>query len=319
MYEVCNIYITTLTQCITYCILWALLIFASYRKVFVVRQPLLLTILILSGLISATAWCYQKEQVFSIPEPRSYAREVERAPDPKDPCLPDLRTRVPERTFKANMIALRIRDPKKFEEDRKDTLENSPLYQSWMDEVNEAMKGKNISPKLATLSNDELYRRFFDGSPVDLAKKIAKRQMVMNVQRNWSFLKESIFNDIGADTWCPPPPAKKKGLAEGPMDDPDRPFGVRVTADRLNELLLYSTRYSRVARSYVFTFDFGGPNFVEVDSRTLRNGRTGVDISSSHDDNHLEDGAENIRTDSGSGGNGGSGGSTAPAQEAPKF
>lgn len=45
------------------------------------------------------------------------------------------------------------------------------------------------------------YKEFFENTRIEMGKKIAKKQMMLLVKRNWPRLKESIFNEYGIETW----------------------------------------------------------------------------------------------------------------------
>ena len=194
---------------------------------------------------------------------------------------------------KNNLISMKLKDPKKFEEVRQDRLDNSPLYQSWVDEVDEALSERQL-PKTVVLKKNQSYvEKFFDGTRIDLAKRIAKKQMFEALQRNWPWLKDTVFNEFGATQWRTP--SKLKREPEAPIAD-ENPSGADLSVEKLNEGFHCSPRHSN-SGVYDFDFDFGGRNFVEVDRHSLKHGRVALDINSEHDDNRLAPGADKIQAD----------------------
>lgn len=225
-------------------------------------------------------------------DPRLSAREaVKSSPNVKSPDLGPSRL---EQVTKNNLIGMKLTDPKKFEDLREASLDNSPLYQSWVDEVNEALSERPLPKKVVLKKNETYLEKFFDGSRIDLAKRIAKKQMFEALQRNWPWLKDTIFNEFGANQWRHPA-VKPKREAEAPISD-EGPSGADLAVEKLNEGFHYSPRHSD-GSSFDFDFDFGGRNFVEIDRHSLKHGRVALDIDSDHDANRLEPGADKIQAD----------------------
>jgi len=236
----------------------------------VYRQSLKVSFIIFSAFfLSSHVFAKQKEQPFSLGDPLKAAIEAEK--------IVGLKTSNLEINQKGELIRKRINEPKKFFEVKEDALENPPLYQSWADETEEALKNiRNLPHKIEMRNNEEIYRRFFKGTPIDTAKKIAKGRMLIALHDNWQrWLKDSSFNDTGTDDWN---------------------NARSVYIDKLKNLFHYSPRHSR-GDKYVFIFDSENPCFVEISKATLRTGRVGLDINSLHDSNHLEEGADKIQAD----------------------
>lgn len=185
--------------------------------------------------------------------------------------LPDSTYALPlsglERATKSGLIKIRLLNPTKFFELKKQEEENSELYQSYIFEVDEALWGKsakNYNPKIS------FYDQFLKNSKLDLAKKVAKFEMLKMIQKNWPALKETIFNEYGAETW-------KQARA--------------LTLRKLDEIFFYSPRHPNAKTHYLFLF---GDSFIQLDKATLKKVRVVLDINSRLDANRLPPDAANI-------------------------
>lgn len=233
------------------------------------QYPLFLLILSFSG----SALALQKQQSFSISNPKSAARAVD-----LDTLL---RMTHLERITKNTLIDLKIKNPKKFAELRQKTLENSSLYQSYIDEVEEAFLERNFFSKHIPHFGRDLYEKYMMGTPIDMARKNAKKQMFLFIKKNWPVLKDTIFNEYDVDNWK---------------------IASQITADKLNESFVYSPRGPH-SDSFFFAADSWG--FVEILKKTLSNGRVVLDVDSRLDNNSPPPEASTVTSEpsSGSGGN----------------
>ena len=118
--------------------------------------------------------------------------------------------------------------------------------------------------------------------------------MFLALQRNWPWLKDTVFNEFGSSQWRHSG-GGFKAEPEAPVAS-EGPSGADLTVEKLNENFHYSPKHSN-SGVFDFDFDFGGRNFVEIDRHTLKHGRTALDINSNHDVNRLEPGAEKIQAD----------------------
>lgn len=208
---------------------------------------------------SITASGYQKAERFS--QKTSGAVSLN-ATDAKDLAPSRL-----ELSLKKGLISKYLKDTKNFALEM-DDYQNSPLYQSFIDEVHECM---GISG--STLPNDPSKRTaWLEKCPVSIAREVAKKQFLLSIKRNWKDIKNTIFNDFGDDNW-----------------ERARVFIIR----KLQESLLFAPK-SPNKGGYVFVLNNAG--FAQVDRKTLRNGYVVLQIGDL-DENRLEPGAENIRSD----------------------
>ena len=262
--------------------------------------------------VGLQAQAFQKEIPFTVGDPRKAVRDAVKSNDESN--VNDLGPSRLELVTKNNLIEMKVKDPKKFEEVRHGRLENSPLYQSWVDEVNEALSERPPSKTVVLRKNESYFQRFFEGTKIDVAKKIAKKQLFLGLQRSWPWLKETIFNEFGSTEWRHSKPLKPSAEAAISVDIPS---GAEFTVNKLNEMFHFSPKES-TSKNFEFDFDFAGRNFAEIDRMTLKKGRVGLDVNSEHDVNRLEPGAEKIKSedDGSSGGSGNGGGAPDPSANA---
>ncbi len=219
----------------------------------------LVLILILAAI---PAWAFQSNPVtFRISNPLRTVEEIDRS---RDLSMSKL-----EIATKRDLIHLRLFNSKKFFEMKNNQLENSPLLQSYLDEVDEAFWGFNR--KISAKSKLDLYQDLMRGKPIDMAKKIAKQQLLLHIQKNWTQLRETIYNENNAESW-----------EHGGRD---------FTLSNLNKSLVFVPQPSS---KYQFKF---GDSYVEIDKKTLKTGQVGLDVNSRLDANRLVPEANDIVPD----------------------
>lgn len=228
---------------------------------FEVRFELMKYALIIVLLFQNAVWAYQSPEFkFVIESPLRESKSVEK--------IPGLKMSRLERSTKASLAKTKILNPAKFNEIKNNKLENSELYQSWVNEVDAALAGKKI--KANPKAKIDYYAKYIEGTPVDVAKKIAKRQMLNLILRNWNSLKETIFNDAGIES---------------------REQARQYAFDQMNKAFIYVPRKNTQNSLFML-----GDSFVEVDGRSLKTGRSGLDVDTRFE-NSLKPEAENIVAD----------------------
>ncbi len=224
-------------------------------------KTLMITLIALIAAPGAQA--YQKRpEKFSVPNPKALAAHVETVKDLKMPKL--------ELLMKKDLAHIRVTNRKKFADLKSNELENAALYQSFINEIDDAFNGKAIPQ-----SKDKKFNYFekyvYGKAPIDIARKIAKKELLDLISRNWVKLKETIFNEYDVESW-----AQARG----------------ITTEKMNESLIYVPRKN--AASYLFKF---GDSFAEIDKATLKTGRVALDIDSRLDSNSLAADADHIVAD----------------------
>jgi hypothetical protein len=217
-------------------------------------------VLIILVSFSLPALALQKQFTFTLEKPLAEAQKTE--------SMGKLRTSGLEKSIKSSLIKMRLQNPSKFFELKKNSLENSELYQSYINEVDEALWGariNRINPKIP------LYDQFMLNSHIDAARKIAKEEMFKVLQQNWPKLKETIFNDYGVDTW---------------------EVAKIIVTDKMNDMLAYIPQPK--SPNYLFLF---GENFVQIDKKTLKKVKVALDVNSRLDGNNLPPEAVDIVSD----------------------
>lgn len=204
-------------------------------------------------LAATTVYAYQSvPRNFVISNPLVEAQNIERSP---------LKMKRLEEIEKSALARKRILFPAEFFQLKAKSLENSELYQSWIEEVNEALWGKNLKANPKDKIN--YYEKFVENTRIDLAKKIAKRQMLLLLKNNWNKVKETIFNEYVIEKWSE----------------------AEIEIHRLlNERFIYVPRPQQ--NTYLFML---GDSFVEIDKQTLKRGHAALDINSRLDGNIIPD------------------------------
>jgi hypothetical protein len=230
---------------------------------------------------ATTANAYQKEIFFRIgartsvdpifrqPSPRAAVNMIERVPG-----LKRTNTRL-EMAVKNDKIIQRIVSESKFKQELTNLNENPELYQSWLEEVNELFQERRVPLNLKPKKGQDLYSKYFTGSRIDTAKKLAKEAMLFAVLSNWNQLKTTIFNEIAVEDWH---------------------TARAVTLEKFKDRFFYdpnSPRYKGHDANYYF--DFEGSS-VTVDRKNLSIVRVVLSVDHRFD-NELEPGAEEIRAD----------------------
>jgi hypothetical protein len=160
-----------------------------------------------------------------------------------------------ERVVKNELILMRLNDFKKFYERRMD-LSQSDLYRGWLNEVEMALRHEKLANAKVKAMKDgrDLYSRYLENTPVDIARKIAKKQMFELVRKKWGDLKNSIYNETSPDN---------KVWSKGGQTD---------TIRRLNDHLVFvpaSPRSASNGKKEVFTFRFADWGAVSLDKGSV--------------------------------------------------
>jgi hypothetical protein len=237
-----------------------------------------------AGLIlsfSSALQAYQKEiffrvgartsvnPVFKLPSPKAVVERIDRTPG-----LKATNTRL-ERAVKNDKIIQKLNSDAKFRRELTNLNENPELYQSWLEEVNDLFQERRIPLNLKPKRGQDLYTKYFVGSRIDMAKKLAKEAMLFAVLSNWSQLKSTIFNELTVED------AKTARL---------------VTLDKFKDRFFYNPRSPRFeGHDQNYYFEFEGSS-VTVDRRNLSIVRVVLSVDHRFE-NELEAGAENIRAD----------------------
>lgn len=226
-----------------------------------IETMMLLRSLTLTFLTLATLNAYglQKQEVFTVLSPKKAAEVSDKTPG--------LKTSALEKRIKNGLIFSRINKPAEFFKIKNNTVENPPLYQSYVDEVNEAFFNKNMKPETRKV---DYYKLYMESAPVEMARKIAKLKLLQTVEKNWLKLKDTIFNDYSVE---------------------DKNAAKALTIEKMKENFIYlpDIKHQR------FLFKFFD-SFVEI-SKDLKTGRVALDIDSRLDTNTLSPDADNIIAD----------------------
>lgn len=162
-----------------------------------------------------------------------------------------------------------------------DSLENSELSQSWRDEAALALDGKVI-PKVIYLRGDEdLYKHFYQNSPLAIAKIIARARMYEAIQSNWDQLKTTVFNDAGIE--C----ARVENCKAFDED----------MMEKMQDGFFFSYDKTKHFDNGNYIFEFRDVAFVEVNKQNLKTARVIFGVSYQNDNNRIIKGAEHYRTD----------------------
>lgn len=230
--------------------------------------------------LSFKAEAYQKEIIFRVGA-RNVADPIFRSPSPRAAAekidqISGLRITRLEAAVKNDKMIQRLNSPLKFIEELGKRLENPVLYQSWLEEVNELFNEKRVPLNLKPKRGTDLYSKYFNGSKIDIAKKIAREAMLFAVLSNWNSLKTTIFNDLTVE---------------------NRDTARTITLSKFKESFVYdpkTPRYTGHDQNYYFEFE---SNSVMIDRKTLSVVRVVLSVDPRLDNNSLEAGAEDIRAD----------------------
>ncbi|MCC6276308.1 MAG: hypothetical protein IT289_00175 [Oligoflexia bacterium] len=185
-----------------------------------------------------------------------------------------------EKQVKGDLLYLRIVQPDRFKDRKKESLAESETYQSYIYEVEDAIR------ELAVKNTDlrrraglgaskaptriQIYERLMRGTAIDKARRVAKKKIYELFLANRKAVMES--------------------LAELAIDDSN---GYRSELIRyINERLVLDLQHSRKG----YLFKFGEWGYVEI-SYKLAQGRSIFSIDNRLDTNRLESGAERLRAD----------------------
>lgn len=207
------------------------------------------------------------DPIFRTKDPHWVARSIEN--------FPGLKTSSLERRIKNDLIYLHILDPKKFSEKLRDRTENPTLYQSYLEEVNELFSEIRINPAKIK-KGENLYDKYFVGSKIDTARKIAKRAMLTQISSRWDRLSSTIFNEYSVEN---------KAIAN------------EITLDKMKENFFYDPHHPLYRdHRQDFFFEFQGSS-VTVEKSNLKVAKVYISVDPRLDSNAIEDGAENIQAD----------------------
>ncbi len=212
-------------------------------------------------LLAINASAYQKTETFKMKGPGAISLNA------KDEA--ELAPTKLERSLKDSLIGKYLKKPNSFSTEMED-LRNSPLYQSYVDEVAECVGV--FGKKSRQASGKDANAIWLKKCPLAQAREIAKKQLFLSIKRNWEAVASTIFNDFGEEEWLKA-----------------RPFVLR----KIQEGLIYAPK-SKNKESFVFFVQNAG--FVEVNRKSLSSGLVRLEIGPT-EKNRLEEGAENIRAD----------------------
>ena len=224
-----------------------------------------------NSVLESNAYALQEEFPFFISNSKVEAEKAD-----KIKVLSMLKS---EWSIKGDLIRKKLEDPKLSlkESEKPDTFQKlkshayefNSLNQSWLAEVDELFKERGTSlsfKKLKRVKN--IYVAAMKGSQIDLAKKIAKRQLYYKVIENWSCrnrrpnkdgqilcLNQTIFNRDGI-----------------PDDAAHTKEGLGFIIDAFNQSFLYAPNEPDASPNY-FLFKIADLGYVEIEKRTLKKGR----------------------------------------------
>lgn len=183
-----------------------------------------------------------------------------------------LKTSNVEKATKRALIKKRLEKPPQFFSMLENKLENGELFQSFLEEVNDA--AHDIIRKKGKLTDKNFTVETFLAAPVSKARTISKRVFIDVTERNWTRLQQSIFNDVAMENW--------KQARE-------------LVAQKLQSNLVLNQKAA--SDNSHFRFVFGSYGFVEVNKNNLGKGTWCLAVDTRLDNNRLIEGAEKIRVE----------------------
>jgi len=202
--------------------------------------------------------------------------------------LSDKRAKTEERdyfndTFTEYFRRARPEETFKIQKYRKslDLLETGEINQGWRDEAALALDGKPI-PKVIYLRGDEdLYKHFYSSSQIATAKVLARAKMYEAIQNNWGRLKNTVFNEEGIE--CP-------NIKNCPAFD-------EVIMEKFQNNFFFNYKLTQEFDPDKYIFEFRGLGFINVNKKNMKTGEVIFGVSYLNDNNQMEKGYENLRTD----------------------
>lgn len=191
------------------------------------------------------------------------------------PNFKDLEMTTLEKSVKNDLIRMRIKDNQTLE-DLKSKGVLSNLQRGLVDEVSEMdLTQRGSLPKKSEKDLVSLYSEnpnIKSNYKLSLAKRIAKKQMMQSLLKNWPRLKSSSVNLFNVT---------KEADAK------------KMFINMMRDGFYYFPRQDK-PESYVFKMDDVG--FVELDKKTLTQGQVVIEFNFQNDLNKLQPGAEQIHS-----------------------